>query len=271
MPDSRVPDPIQQAMREGDKAYAEQEWNKALDAYQRVLSHHPDDAKARRRAIRGALGAGLPGRAAALAEQGLSTPPDPVQLQRLIEAHLAGLRDALRRLRKVATPDRAARRRIQRLVAALDAYEHGAHAKSRPTHKRNKRKHSKPSPRSVKKNGDSGPGSGKEKVRKAPGSLPPYPNWLNTAPAGHHTIQLTTALGKAQIRDYIRRNHLPRKPLYLATYRLNGIAHYILLYGHFENLEQAKKASEKLPLSIKNLWIRPVRSLRAFLHIADWP
>ncbi len=257
---SARPDPLVRA----EQAYAAHEWQKAIDAYGTAARAGTLAPESRRHFIDSALRANRPGLAAATIEEVRKEPADPQQLRQLLRAHLLGARRTLRELQRRKEIPKREKRRLRRLAAAIDTFETEKSKKKRHARKKRSRKPAT-APRKAVQSTATASKSAKKPHNQ---SLPPYPRWLEKAGPEAHTIQLITALTPAQINRFIDENQLPRKPLYVANYRLNGIPHYVLLFGRFENLGQAKKASERLPLSIKTLWIRPARSVRAFLRIA---
>ncbi len=261
------------ARQRADKAFADQEWGPALTEYERILAATPDDAVARQRAIQSALHAGLYGRAAGHMEISLPATPAASRHKQLFDVHLAGAAHNLRQYWKIQKLGKSDNRAIKRLLLAIDAYhKHFAKGgKSRKTRSRKstrKRKpaqsrHVAPAPKTPT------PGKSVAKTPRQAAPPPPFPDWLKNAPGDSYTIQLYTAISQRQLDHFINEHGLPRKRLYSAMYRLNNLPHYVLLYGSYDSIARAKHASRALPLSIKDIWIRSARSLRAFLKIAD--
>ncbi len=266
------PEPRQDNTRQrADKAFAEQKWRLALAEYERVLAATPDDAEARGRAIQSALRADLFGRAAAHMEISLSAKPTASRYKKLFDVHLAGAEHNLREYWKRQKLGKSDNRAIKHLLSAIDTYnQHVASAgkfkkkRSRKNIRKSKSAHPKNAAPASRGN------AVKRPVSKTAAQIPPaFPDWLKHAPDDSYTIQLYTAISQRQLNHFINEHSLPRKQLYSAMYRLNGLPHYVLLYGNYDSIAKAKHASRALPLSIKDIWIRSARSLRAFLKVAD--
>ncbi len=268
------PGPTQDAARQrAEKAFADQEWRLALSEYESVLAATPDDAEARERAIQSALRADLFGRAASHMEISLPATPPASRYKKLFDVHLAGAEHNLRQYWKRQKLGKSDNRAINRLLSAIDAYNKHVASAGKPRKKHARKSIRKHKPAARLKSAASAPVTkavDKPAVKKtATQAPPPFPDWLKNAPGDSYTIQLYTAISQRQLDHFINEHGLPRKQLYSAMYRLNDLPHYVLLYGSYDSIAKAKHASQALPLSIKDIWIRSARSLRAFLKVAD--
>lgn len=80
---------------------------------------------------------------------------------------------------------------------------------------------------------------------------------------GNYTLQLLATANLRTLRQFIQRNDLQDSAqLYRADH--NGSTWYMVVYGSFDTLAQAKQALQELPVGVKSLhpWIKSLRTVK---------
>jgi len=86
--------------------------------------------------------------------------------------------------------------------------------------------------------------------------------WILDQPESRYVIQLAYGDEKAGIHRYLRNNKIPVGAKYYRTLRDAGVF-YILIYGEYGSLKEARKALRKLPTAVRETyWIRNISTLQ---------
>lgn len=101
----------------------------------------------------------------------------------------------------------------------------------------------------------------KTPVAPAPRPPSPLPDWVNSAPGEHYTLQLVGLSKKSSANDYVKTHKLTGKVAIITSER-NGAPWYSVIYGDYRDKNSAKTAT--LPASLKNVdpWPRSFQSVR---------
>lgn len=76
-----------------------------------------------------------------------------------------------------------------------------------------------------------------------------------------YTLQVLGGRSQANIQAFIQKNNLEEKAYYFRTAR-NGKPWYVLVYGVYDSLEQAKTAKNSFPIKQTRPWIRPLKGIQ---------
>ena len=94
-------------------------------------------------------------------------------------------------------------------------------------------------------------------------------DWLKTAPAGLHSIQLLTASAGQlpRLERFLQRAStvVPAEQLYVYSVKIDGQQHYRTAFGEFDEVTRAKEAIQQLPQSLRsqNPYVRSVARMKS--------
>lgn len=90
--------------------------------------------------------------------------------------------------------------------------------------------------------------------------------WLRRQDSSQYTIQLVGGSSRKSLGEFAQRNRLAEQSGVVET-RLNGARWYVVLFGLFADLPQARAALQGLPAELRRdrPWIRPLRNVLASL------
>ena len=90
--------------------------------------------------------------------------------------------------------------------------------------------------------------------------------WLRRQDSSQYTIQLVGGSSRKSLGEFAERNRLAEQSGVVET-RLNGERWYVVLFGLFADLTQARAALQGLPVELRRdrPWIRPLRDVLASL------
>ncbi len=97
-------------------------------------------------------------------------------------------------------------------------------------------------------------------------SEPFSPQWLREQDAAHYTIQLLAGGSRRALQAFAQQQQLAA-PVGVVETRYDGATWYVVLYGVFADLAQARDALSALPEELRSSrpWIRPLRDVLASL------
>lgn len=90
--------------------------------------------------------------------------------------------------------------------------------------------------------------------------------WLRRQDSSQYTIQLVGGSSRKSLGEFAERNRLAEQSGVVET-RLNGERWYVVLFGLFADMTQARAALQGLPVELRRdrPWIRPLRDVLASL------
>lgn len=84
--------------------------------------------------------------------------------------------------------------------------------------------------------------------------------WISAQPGNHYTIQILGAHSQKNVERYVDGFKGDTQKLYIYEGVLRGQPWFVLIYGSYENRQEAKKAGEELGL--KDLWVRDFSAIQ---------
>jgi len=109
----------------------------------------------------------------------------------------------------------------------------------------------------------------KEITAKANNKILHDKTWILSQTSGHYSMQILAVRSKQELHQEVKKSGLAIEQLsYYPTVR-NGHVWYALLYGLFENRQQAQQALEKLPKHIRQNkpWLRSLRAIKKTIQL----